>query len=394
ANVSRGTTVFLPVFHRGALISFGDGRATPWTGSTGSGLLTTVELTLRFDILKQKPLDWPRFEDATSLAVQARGPSLGESCRRASHALEEWLVAEHSLSPGAARVVRAEGASLVSTPGAAGGWVSLARIAKDRLPPRIPKGVRLGELSWVEAQAILTPDRVVVLPLGAASKEHGPHLLLRNDEILANYFAERTQDARPVALLPALTYGFYPAFLEYPGSTSLSFSVQRDAVAQICRSIARYGPRRFYVLNTGISTVRPLKATADLLAHEGILMRFSDFSVVGRAAEQAVREEAYGTHADEIETSMLLYIEASAVRMERAVADGAVERPGPLTRDPGRKEGHLSVSGVFGDPTLATWDKGRQVVEGMLSDILMEIDALGKTSPPDGEPRSPLDSVP
>jgi creatinine amidohydrolase len=234
----------------------------------------------------------------------------------------------------------------------------------------------------------------VVLPLGAASKEHGPHLLLRNDEILADYFARRVLEARQVALLPTLTYGFYPAFLDYPGSTSVSLAVQRDEVAQICRSIARHGPRRFYILNTGISTLKPLKATAELLSREGILMRFSDFTVAGRAAEEAVRQERYGTHADEIETSMLLYIQGSAVRMERAVADGAEDRPGPLTRDKTRKDGTFSPSGVFGDATLATWDKGRQVVEATLSDILSEIDLLGRTPPPEGDPRSPLESIP
>ena len=82
----------------------------------------------------------------------------------------------------------------------------------------------------------------MVLPLGAAAKEHGPHLLLRNDEILAEYYARRVVEARPVAVLPTLTYGFYPAFLEYPGSVSLSDDTQRDAVVEIVRSIARHGP--------------------------------------------------------------------------------------------------------------------------------------------------------
>ena len=65
------------------------------------------------------------------------------------------------------------------------------------------------------------------------------------------------------ALLPTLSYGFYPAFLEYPGSTSLSVETHRDVVIQIARSIAGYGSRRIYVLNTGISTLRPLRAAAE-----------------------------------------------------------------------------------------------------------------------------------
>lgn len=49
------------------------------------------------------------------------------------------------------------------------------------------QGVMLEDLTWIEAEKVLTPDTVVVIPVGAASKEHGPHLKLRNDYILAEY---------------------------------------------------------------------------------------------------------------------------------------------------------------------------------------------------------------
>ena len=244
--------------------------------------------------------------------------------------------------------------------------------------------------AWTDAEKILGPDRVVVLPLGAGSKEHGPHLLLGNDQVMADGLADRVVQARPIALLPTLTYGFYPAFLEYPGSVSLSLDTQRDVVVQVCRSMARYGPRRFYVLNTGVSTVRPLKAAAEALAAEGILMRFTDIIQAGKAAEDAVRQQKIGTHADEIETSVMLYLSPRSVRMERAVADGLVERPGPLTRDAGSATGHVSASGVFGDPTLAEWRKGRQVVDEVVKNVLADIDALAAATPPAGTPRSPL----
>jgi creatinine amidohydrolase len=194
-----------------------------------------------------------------------------------------------------------------------------------------------------------------------------------------------------VALLPTLTYGFYPAFLEYPGSVSLSFETQRDVVAEICRSLAGYGPRRFYALNTGISTLRPLEASAALLREEGILLRFTDLRVAGKKAEDRVRQQQVGTHADEVETSMVLYIAPSLARMERAVKDGALLRPGPLTRDPGNDAGHYSPSGVFGDATLATRAKGEAIVEGVVSDILAEVDALLRERLPEGRPRSPLE---
>jgi creatinine amidohydrolase len=257
--------------------------------------------------------------------------------------------------------------------------------------PAPAAGVRLSEIPWTEAEPLLTAERVVVLPIGAGSKEHGPHLPLGNDQVLSDYFAGRLLAARPVALLPTLTYGFYPAFLEYPGSVSLSFDTQRDVVAQICRSLARYGPRRFYALNTGISTVRPLEATVAMLRSEGILLGFTDLRVCGKKAEARVCRQALGTHADEVETSMMLYIAPSIVRMERAVKDGLVVRGRALTRDPKNEAGHYSASGVFGDATLATREKGEAIVEEVVADILAGVDALSREPVPEGRLRSPLE---
>ena len=252
-------------------------------------------------------------------------------------------------------------------------------------------GVRLGDIPWTEAEPLLTRDRIVVLPLGAGTKEHGPHLLLGNDQILADYFADRAVAARPIVLLPTLTYGYYPAFLEYPGSVSLSFETERDVVVEICRSLARYGPRRFYVLNTGLSSARPLVAAAEQLAREGVLLRFTDIEKVGHAVRQAVRQEKHGTHADEIETSMMLYMKPETVRMDKAVSDGGVPAPGYLTRDKTRRDRVYSPSGVYGDATLATRLKGEKVTEAMVADILADIDALASAAIPAGEPAAPLE---
>ncbi|HVR71850.1 MAG TPA: creatininase family protein [Vicinamibacteria bacterium] len=400
-EVREGTTVFLPVFHPGGLFYFGDGHALQGDGEVcGSGLETSMEVAFRFGLHKGKAIAWPRLEDAEHIMVAGSARPLSDALRIAFVELIGWLVDEHSFTrPDAYQVVSQLAAVRVAQM-VDPLYTVVAKFPKRYLPgPARARaaaggaGVRLADLTWPEAEEALTPERVVVLPLGAAAKEHGPHLLLRNDQILADYHARRVVEARPVALLPTLTYGFYPAFLEYPGSTSVSFETQRDAVVGIARSVARHGPRRLYVLNTGVSTVRPLRAAAETLSREGILMRFTDVSLAGRAAEDAVREQKMGTHADEIETSMALYMEPGAVRMERAVADGLVEGRGPLTRDARNPAGHFSPSGVFGDPTLASWRKGERVTEAMLADILAEIDALARAPLPPGEPRSPLEAV-
>jgi creatinine amidohydrolase len=243
--------------------------------------------------------------------------------------------------------------------------------------PRNQQGVLLEQLSWDEAEYILTPDRIVVIPLGAESKEHGRHLPLNNDWVMAEYLKQRVLAAAPVVIAPTINYSYYPAFLEYPGSTSLKQETARDMILDICHSLASYGPRRFYILNTGISTITPLSDAAKVLSSEGVTLRYFDWDEMD-AVIKKVQQEAGGTHADEIETSMMLYIAPHAVRMSRAAKDLHPDRPGPLTRNPKATVGTYSPTGTWGDPTLATKEKGQILVEATVQAILGDIDALQK----------------
>jgi len=242
-------------------------------------------------------------------------------------------------------------------------------------------GVVLADLTWPQAEAVLTADAVVVIPLGAAAKEHGPHLRLDNDLRLAQYLAARVVEACEVVLAPTIPYHFYPAFVEYPGSTHLAFDTARDLLLDIVRSLAQHGPRRFYVLNTGISTLGPLRAAAGRLAEDGLVLRFTDLRAAGAAARLHVERQQRGSHADEIETSVMLYVAPERVDMRRAVRDDRPAAPGGLTRN-AAGEGIFSPSGVWGDATLATREKGRIVVEAMLAHILGEIAALRDSACP------------
>jgi len=245
--------------------------------------------------------------------------------------------------------------------------------------PRNERGVLLEQLSWDEAEHILTPDRIVVIPLGAESKEHGRHLQLNNDWVMAEYLKDRVLAAAPVVIVPTINYSYYPAFLEYPGSTSLKKETARDMILDICHSLASYGPRRFYILNTGISTIRPLSEAVKELASEGVTLRYFDWDEID-AVVKKVQQEAGGTHADEIETSMMLYIAPNTVRMSRAVKDLNPDRRGPLTRNPKATEGTYSPTGAWGDPTFATREKGQILVEATVKAILGDIEDLQKVT--------------
>ena len=229
------------------------------------------------------------------------------------------------------------------------GWVILALFVTVVAPAAQAQaaasaarpGIVLGDLTWMEAERILTPDA-----------------------------------ASDVIMAPTINCNFYPAFVDYPGSTHLRFETARDLIVDVVHSLAHYGPRKFYVLNTGVSTLRPLEAAAAVLRGEGIQFTYTDVLHVAEAAEASVRQEPRGTHADEIETSMMLYMYPDRVDMAKAVEDDDPQGTGPLSRRQGVPGTTYSRSGVWGDATLATREKGRVVVEAMVAGMLREIEAL------------------
>ena len=234
-------------------------------------------------------------------------------------------------------------------------------------------GVKLETLSWVEAERCFAANPVVVIPLGAAAKEHGPHLPLNNDAIIADWLSEQLRQCRPVVIAPVINASFYPAFVEYPGSISLRPETARDLIVDSCNSLARFGLTRFYVVNTGLSTLRPLAAAKSIFGDELLF----DYLVLDEALQTLPSDllaQSYGSHADEAETSLMLHIAPEVVDMSKAVDDG-VEGQGLLTRERGK--GLWSPSGVYGQATLANADKGRIVARHLLDHCLHQIDAFG-----------------
>src|ERR1700693_2802115 len=108
------------------------------------------------------------------------------------------------------------------------------------------KGILLEDLTWQEAEKALHPDTIVVIPIGAEAKEHGPHLKLKNDWLLAEYFKREIIKSADVVVAPTVNYHYYPAFVEYPGSTTLRLETARDLMVDICRGLSRHGAKRFY----------------------------------------------------------------------------------------------------------------------------------------------------
>jgi acetamidase/formamidase len=95
-ELREGTTVYLPVFHDGAYLYFGDGHARQGEGEVaGTGLETSMDVVLQIDLVKGRAIDWPRLEDADHIMVAGSGRPLIDAFRLAHVELIEWLEQEY-----------------------------------------------------------------------------------------------------------------------------------------------------------------------------------------------------------------------------------------------------------------------------------------------------------
>ncbi len=95
-EVREGTTLYLPIFHDGAYVYFGDGHARQGEGEVGgTGLETSMDVELRFGLIKGKTIDWPRLEDENYIMVAGSARPLIDAFRLAHVELIEWLVEDY-----------------------------------------------------------------------------------------------------------------------------------------------------------------------------------------------------------------------------------------------------------------------------------------------------------
>ena len=235
------------------------------------------------------------------------------------------------------------------------------------------QGIRVEEQTWSEVEAALTDNAIAILPIAAACKEHGKHLPMSTDYIQAEWLISKLITQVNVVIWPTVSYGYYPAFVNYPGSCTLTETTFEKVVFEIIQSIIASGAKQIFLLNTGISTIPPLEntvASANRSANVKLVNIYSgeNFCVTKDKIKQQIR----GSHADEIETSIMLAIASDKVNM--ALADTCIEeiQPGPLNHTR-QDQPNYSPSGVYGDARLATVEKGEMLLAAMLKDILQAL---------------------
>jgi len=236
--------------------------------------------------------------------------------------------------------------------------------------------------TWPEIDDWFKRGLTVVVPVSAICKAHGYHLPMNTDWLIGRDLVRRIGEQTDVLVAPNVGFGYYNAFVEFPGSLHISGETMADLVRQLIRGLHRQGARRCLILNLGLSTEYALNlAAGDLTDQDGIPVALAHIRLLGQTARARVLENRVGTHANEGETSMVLAIDPSVVRMELARPEiqpwmherSPIMERTPLRRDPARARtglGKLSPSSVIGDPTRATAEKGEAILAEMAAEVV------------------------
>ena len=143
-------------------------------------------------------------------------------------------------------------------------------------------------------------------------------------------------------------------------------------VAEIADALVGFGAKRVLILDTGLSTIAPVAAAIGVFREPSRVRHLKVFTGPRfEATVHALKQQPYGSHADEMESSLMLAIAPELVDMARAEASPfspGGPSPGALSPDDPASPNY-APSGSFGDPTLASAEKGERLRTAILDDL-------------------------
>ncbi|MBI3911939.1 MAG: creatininase family protein [Armatimonadetes bacterium] len=239
------------------------------------------------------------------------------------------------------------------------------------------------EHTWPELREAARQGRVVVLPVGTI-EQHGPHLPLATDCITSREMSRLAVERCPAdaVLMPQVHYGFNEHHLDFPGTIAVDGPTFINYVTDIGKSVAHHGFRKILFINGHGSNVPFLDIAArNITNRTPAICALAPWWTLAEPAVTEIREsEIPGgmAHGCELETSVLLYLRPDLVDMSQAVKDinfppskwiyWDLQKSSPVTFMDFFSR--FSRTGINGDPTLATREKGERVVECVVNNLV------------------------
>lgn len=244
---------------------------------------------------------------------------------------------------------------------------------RDARAPR-----RLAEMTWRRIRESLDDGvRTVLLGVGAI-EQHGPHLPVLSDALIARTLADRVGTRIPRVLVgPVLELGVSPHHMAFPGTITIPADLYVEHVGRYVSSLAAHGFERVFAFSGHGGNFAPLARLRDETGGriDGVeFVPYTDLEAVIAAfasatAADGITAAASGRHAGDAETSMLLALCPELVEMDRA----EVGFMGSYDAEPSPFEGvHLlAPNGILGDPRAATAERGERCLRAW-EDLLVD----------------------
>lgn len=251
-------------------------------------------------------------------------------------------------------------------------------MATGRVPSNLTE-YRYDHLTWQEMNEAIAAQKVVLLPTGS-TEQHGPHLPLDVDRFLCEAVCLEVGRRAPeeVLVMPPVAYGLNRHHIDFPGTIHIEPDVFIAFCVNITKSLAYHGFEKIVIVNGHGSNT----SLIDVAARKTVLETSSlcaavNYMSFATEAFESVRETDVLAHADELETSLYLHLDGERVRFDRAVADddvaGTHVSSDSWSKYPVRFAdywGRWTKTGVHGDPTKATKEKGRVIYEAAVVGLL------------------------
>ncbi|HDI06862.1 MAG TPA: creatininase family protein [Candidatus Bathyarchaeota archaeon] len=248
----------------------------------------------------------------------------------------------------------------------------------------------LGELAWPDVESFLAQHHTVVIPVGSC-EQHGPHLPIDTDAFDAFWLSKKAAEKAKCALVaPPINYGVSMHHMDFPGTVTLSPQTLEQLAYEVAVSLIRHGFRKIVFENAHGGNTPALLAAAQRIKAEKpeVFVVVDSVDLIPDYIEKEI-ETVYDAHSGEFETSTTLANREEWVVKER-VSKPEIRFPRCKYTKIGLKEHgpkvswvfrtrELSPTGVIGDPTKASKEKGEkawQLAVERLADLLVELDEM------------------
>lgn len=238
----------------------------------------------------------------------------------------------------------------------------------------------------------LDPERVVAILPTAAIEQHGPHLPVGVDTMIAQGMLDEVRRVCPadldIRILPIQSVGKSNEHLWAGGTLTLSAETALKAWVEIGLSVARAGVRKIVIVNSHGGNLDLISILSrELRVQAGMLAVKCQWGNFGHPQDMYTdHEKQFGIHGGDVETSLMLHFRPELVDMalaadNRSAAETALIPPvGPISA--GWIASDLSDAGVVGDASIATTEKGAATAAHQAQGFIALLEKVRETALP------------